>query len=255
MRKIIFINRKGGSGKTTIAVNIAYNLSKKGIKVLALDLDSQAHTSFYLKQDLMIENLDVSDLINEDVNIDEVILRSSYRNLDIIPSSQKVSEVNLLINEDLMFLSRRIEEIESKKKYDYLLIDVPPSMENIVLSGLIAAQEVIIPLQTHFFAMQGIAQLIKLLIELNRKYKSDINLAGIVPTLYNKRTRIYKKVVEEVSDTFGEDLILTGIPYDIKLAEAPGFREPVSLYAGDSRAAHAFKKLCIEIERMSQKGE
>ncbi len=247
MRKIVFVNRKGGSGKTSIVVNVAYHLSQLKRKVLVIDLDSQGHTTFYFGANPARDTKCVHSVLKGSAKIGDLVMETEYKNLFLIPASPKTVELNEAIGDRMDFLKVALEEIEGE--YDYVLFDLPPSLEKVVYSGMLAAKEVIIPLQTHFFPMQGVAQLVKLIFEING-LGGDLKLCGVIPTLYNNRTRIYRNVIKEIADTFGRDLILPGIPYDIKMAEAPGFRLPVALFAPESRSTSAFKVLIKKIIRM-----
>ncbi len=249
MRKIIFANRKGGSGKTSLVVNLAYNLARRRKKVLVVDLDSQAHSSFYLSKDFQDTPQCLYHYFKDQFDLSKLIQKTAYRNLSLLPSSPKMAELNELIRERVPFLDEGLSEL--KNSYDFILFDLPPSIEKIVLAGLVASEEVIIPLQTHFFPMQGIAQLVQMIYDLKKQWDRDLKISGIVPTLYDPRTRIYKQVIEEIRSTFGEKMILPGIPYDIKLAEAPSFRKPVQLYSKNCRASRAFDALTQKIIRMT----
>ncbi len=247
MRKIIFANRKGGSGKTSIVVNLAYVLSKKRKKVLVIDLDSQAHSTFYLNREFKVDK-SIIDVFNDISKINEVIVETNYKNLFLLPSVEELGDLNDKLKKRTDFLKQAMDSINYD--FDFILMDIPPSLERIVISGLIAADEVMIPLQTHFFPMKGIAQLVSLIMKINKDWKKDLKLTGIIPTLYNKRTRIYKSVIEEIEESFGKDILLPGIPYDIRMAEAPSYREPITIFAPNSRASKAFDILAKKIIRM-----
>ncbi len=247
MRKIIFANRKGGSGKTSIVVNLAYVLSKKRKKVLVIDLDSQAHSTFYLNKDFEVK-YSILDVFKDSSKINDVFVETNYKNLFLLPAVEDLGNLNDKLKNKMDFLKKSIEIIDID--FDFILIDIPPSLERIVISGLIAADEVIIPLQTHFFPMKGIAQLISLIMKINKDWNKELKLSGIIPTLYNKRTRIYKSVISEIEDSFGKNILLPGIPYDIRMAEAPSFREPITIFAPNSRASKSFEILANRIIRM-----
>jgi len=247
MRKIIFANRKGGSGKTSIVVNLAYVLSKKRKKVLVIDLDSQAHSTFYLNKEFEVK-YSILDVLKDNSKINDVIVETNYKNLFLLPAVEDLGNLNDKLKNKTDFLKNSIDKIDIN--FDFILIDIPPSLERIVISGLIAADEVMIPLQTHFFPMKGIAQLISLIMKINKDWNKDLKLSGIIPTLYNQRTKIYKSVISEIEDSFGKDILLPGIPYDIRMAEAPSFREPISIFAPNSRASKAFEILANKIIRM-----
>ncbi len=246
MRKILFVNRKGGCGKTTLVVNLAYQLSLKKKKVLVVDLDTQGHSSFYLTP-LKSKDIDLSSYLTEGKPLSEIIINGIYKNIDVLTWQKNKDILALEIEFEDNFLKKGLEEVEGN--YDYILFDLPPSMEKIVKVAFFVGKEVFVPLQTHFFALKGIAQLINLIIN-HGESGHELVLRGVIPTLYNKRTKIYRQVREEIIDVLGKEMLLPGIPYDIKLAEAPGFREPIALYAPESRSHQSFKTLCKAIMEM-----
>lgn len=249
MRKIIFANRKGGSGKTTVAVNMACRLAQKKRRVLLIDLDSQSHSTFYVGTEPDNPPHTLQDLFAGRAALADLILPTSHERLSLLPSTRHLAALNEQIGERVTFLR---EALVADMPFDYVLIDLPPSLEKIVLCGLIAVDEVFIPLQTHFFPMQGLAQLVQLVLDVNQRWNPALRLTGIIPTLYNERTRIHRGVMDEIKKTFGPAMILPGIPFDIRLAEAPSFRESIFVYAPRSHAAHAFDKLTARVLRMEK---
>ncbi len=247
MRKIIFANRKGGSGKTTVVVNIAFLLAQKRRRVLVIDLDSQSHSTFYLGGAPDVSAHTLQGLLDGSEPLAALVQPTRHDHLSLLPSTRHIAELNERIGERVTFLA---EALAGDLPFDYVLIDLPPSLEKIVLCGLIAADEVLIPLQTHFFPMQGLAQLVQLVTEINQRWNPGLRMSGIIPTLYNERTRIHRGVIDEVERTFGRKMVLPGIPFDIRLAEAPSFREPIAVYAPHSNAARAFATLAARILRM-----
>jgi chromosome partitioning protein len=247
MRKIIFANRKGGSGKTTVAVNLACRLAQKKRRVLVIDLDSQSHSTFYLGSVPDDVPRTLQHLLDGAATLPELVATTSRERLALLPSTRHIAELNDRVGDRVTFLR---DALPADLPYDYVLIDLPPSLEKIVLCGLIAADEVFIPLQTHFFPMQGLAQLVQLVYDVNRRWNPELRVTGIIPTLYNERTRIHRRVIDEVSKTFGRAMLLPGIPFDIRLAEAPSFRESIFAYAPRSNAARAFDALTARVLKM-----
>ncbi len=245
MRKLIFANRKGGSGKTTVAINLAVALARKKKHVLFIDLDSQAHATFFFSIKLDQHPLTLLNFLNREIEEAALLQKSRYEKITVIPADQKISQINEIIGENYFFLKEIINKWE--KQFDFLLIDVPPSLEKLVVCGLAAADETYVPLQMHFLPLKGVAQLLQLVLNLNKEINPRLRVAGFIPTLFNERTRIYKTVLEELKENFPESMLLPGIPYDIKLAEAPSFRKSIFEYAPKSKAAEAFSILAGKI--------
>lgn len=248
MRTIALTNRKGGSGKTTVAVNLAFRLAQKGKKVLLVDLDTQAHATFILDPEPGCEKKGLEELFLGKQRISSLILPARQKKLMLFPSPGGIEQLADTRRSDLSFFRDCLQEVASD--YDFCIIDMPPSLEKVVICGLVAAEEVFIPLQTHFLPMQGLAQLVRLIIDTAAEWGHALQLSGIIPTLYNPRTRIHLGVINEIKSTFGSKLVLPGIPYDIRLAEAPSFRRTVFEHAAKSKAALAFNQLAKKVLEM-----
>jgi len=257
MRKIVFANRKGGCGKTTLTVNIAASLSQLGKKVLIIDLDSQAHSTYYLGLNPYKKNKNLYELIvnyknSTFGNYDDFIVKTNFSNLYILSSSSFVSELNLVSYKGIEFLINNfIENIALKP--DFILFDTSPTMDILTKNAFISADEVMVPIEMHPLSVKGLAQMIREIYLINNKYNKDIIVSGIIPTLFNKRTRVYNAVLNELKKIFPEEIIFFGIRYDIKLAEAPDYQKPVIYYAPVSRASLDFKVLSKKILRKGYK--
>ncbi len=239
MRKIIFSNRKGGCGKTTITVNLGVALGSLGKKILIIDLDTQAHSTFYLglnpykKEDNLYEFL-----LKEETDINSYIFKTDFKNISIIPSSSFLSELNI---DEIKYAEIKIKDaIDAIKGFDFILFDTSPSIDKLTIGGLISADEIMIPIEMHYLSLQGLAQLIREIYKINMNYKKNLIISGIIPTLFNQRTRIYKAIYDEIKKIFPAEIIYPGIRYDIKLAEAPSHQKPIFEYAPKSRAAFDF---------------
>ena len=251
MRRIIFVNRKGGSGKTTVVVNLAYHLAQKKRRVLVVDLDSQGHSTFIMARDPQTAGARPSGEVGLEQGIQDWVETTLHRGLDLLPLAVHHKLLNREVEADPHLIQRGM--VPLLERYDYWLFDLPPSLEPVVTAGLLAATEIMVPLQTHFLPLQGMAQLIGLMRDLAGEQGHELRLTGIIPTLYNPRTRLYQQVLEDIAGVFGKSLILPGIPYDIRLAEAPSHRQVAARYAPRSRGSVAFGKLAAAVLAMEAK--
>ena len=259
MRKIVFANRKGGCGKTTVTVNIGAALGDLGKKVLIVDLDSQAHSTYYLginpytREKNLFEFFD-KYLKSEKISWEDYVIKTEFKNISVIPSSSFLNELNIEmgIGKEVP-IKELLENIG--KNFDFILIDTSPSIDFFTKNALIAADEVMIPLEMHPLSVKGLAQMIREIYKINKDYKKELIISGIIPTLFNKRTRVYNAVLEELKKIFPEEIIFFGVRYDIKLAEAPDHQKPIIYYAPISRAAYDFKVIARRILRIKGKGK
>lgn len=237
-------NRKGGSGKTTSSINIADALVRKGKKVLLVDFDSQAqattgcgilpHKLEMSVYELIHLMLNGQKLRNE---ISATIIKER-KLFDILPSKADLSALELeagLFNGRELLLKKLLLEIEAD--YDYILVDLPPSLGLTTINGLVAADRLIIPMELTFLSMDGLAQMMGILYRVNAELNPELSLMGILPVKCDLRTNLARSVAEEIRQNFGEDRILCPVRNDIKLAEAPSFGETIFEYASNCRGA------------------
>lgn len=257
MRKIVFANRKGGCGKTTVTINIGAALADLGKKVLVVDLDSQAHATYYLGENPYTKKGNLFEfysllLKGEDINYDNFIKKTLFKNIYLIPSSSFLNDLDL---NKIKGVETKIKELVDslKEKFDFILFDTSPSMDIMTKSGLIAADEIMIPVEMHPLSVKGLAQLVREIYKINKEYNKEIIISGIIPTLFNQRTRVYNAVLEELKKIFPEEIIFFGVRHDIKLAEAPDHQKPIIYYAPISRAAFDFKVIAKRILRLKSK--
>ena len=254
MREVIAIaNQKGGVGKTTTAVNLAASLAINEKRVLLIDADPQANatSSFgFLKSDYEYSLYHVL-IGSKDIN--ETILKTLIPTLDLIPSNIGLAgiekEAELLKKKELT-LKKRVKEVE--KEYDYIIIDTPPMLGTITINALNASDSVIVPIQTEYFALEGIAQLLNTIKLVQRTKNPSLKIKGILPTMFDKKTNLSKQVLQELVKYFKKNLFkkdnkLIVIPRNIRLAEAPSFGKPVILYEIKSAGAKAYIKLAEKI--------
>ena len=237
---IAVMNQKGGCGKTTTVVNTATSLAVMGKSVLVVDMDPQANatTSFGIDK-TKIENT-IYDAIIGDINVKKATIPTFIKNLFIIPSNSKRENYHIILKETLK---------DVVPLFDYIFIDLPPSLGVITVNALVASDSVLIPIQAEYYALEGVADLINTIKLVENRLRSPTPIKGILLTLFDKRTRLSKDVYKELKSHFGESNLLfkTIIPRNIRLAEAPSFGKPCLIYDPESTGTKAYLKLAKEI--------
>lgn len=250
MKTISIFNQKGGVGKTTSVVNLAVALSKLNKKVLVIDFDPQANTTTGLGFDKNeLEKSIYKMFYDEGDNYKDYILKSEEGPYLIASenslSGLEVELVSLDEEERLKMLSQIIEEI--KKDFDIILIDCPPSLGLLSLNALVASDSIIIPIQTEYYALEGVSELLKTYQTIKESIKEDLEIEGVLLCMFDKDTDLSYEVVEEVKSFFKEKVFSTMIPRNIKLAEAPSFGKSVISYDEKSKGARAYLSLAKEL--------
>ena len=250
MKTISIFNQKGGVGKTTSVVNLAVSLSKLDKKVLVIDFDPQANTTTGLGFDKNeLEKSIYKMFYDEGDNYKDYILKSKEGPYLIASenslSGLEVELVSLDQEERLKMLSQIIEEI--KKDFDIILIDCPPSLGLLSLNALVASDSIIIPIQTEYYALEGVSELLKTYQTIKESIKEDLEIEGVLLCMFDKDTDLSYEVVEEVKSFFKEKVFSTMIPRNIKLAEAPSFGKSVISYDEKSKGARAYLSLAKEL--------
>jgi len=249
MAKIIsLVNQKGGVGKTTSAINLATYLASAGKFVLLVDLDPQGNASSGLGVDHknIKKNLYHAMIIGEHPS--NIILKTQTFGHDLIPASQDLAGagIELVQMENREFrLYNVLREIRTN--YDYIIIDSPPSLGLLTINGLVASDEVIIPVQTEYFALEGLSQLLNTINLVKENLQPELKVMGALLTMYDKRNRLARQVVKEVQDHFPGHVFDSVIPRSIRLAEAPGFGKSILGFDSLSKGARAYKNLAREI--------
>jgi len=241
-------NQKGGVGKTTTAINLAAGLATYGQKVLLIDLDPQANCTSGIGLDKLHVDGQIYDLLLGDTHIYDTIKQTDITNLYIIPSSID------LIGSEVELLSATSKEQRLKKviqalndKFDYVIIDCPPSLNILTVNAMVACNDLIIPIQSEYFALEGIAQLVRTIKIIKRCLNPELNIFGILITMYDRRTVLSGQVAKEVRRYFGDKVFNTIIDRNVKLSEAPSYGQPIFTYDISSRGAQNYLHLALEV--------
>lgn len=249
MGKIIAItNQKGGVGKTTTAINLSACLAEKKKKVLTIDIDPQGNTSSGLGIDKNSVENTIYELLIGKADVKECIYPSAMRKLNIIPSNINLSgaEIELInMKKKEYLLKEKIEKI--KGKYDYIIIDCPPSLSLLTINALTAADSVIVPIQSEYYALEGLSQLIHTIDLIKDRLNPNLYIQGVLFTMYDSRTNLSVQVVENVKENLDVHIYNTIIPRNVRLAEAPSYSQPIILYDPRSSGAYSYRKLAIEV--------
>ncbi|MCK8824537.1 ParA family protein [Fuchsiella alkaliacetigena] len=245
---IAIVNQKGGVGKSTTAVNLGASLVELGKKVLLIDIDPQGNASSGVglnKND--IENC-IYDVLVNDCLLAEVIVNTELINFDLAPATLELAGAEI---ELVSKLSReeRLKQAFAKSSldYDYVLIDCPPSLSLLTLNALTAADSILVPIQCEYYALEGLSQLLSTIELVKGNLNEDLELEGVVLTMYDARTNLSQQVRDEVQNHFGEQVYKTIIPRNVRLSEAPSFGQPINLYDSSSAGAQAYLSLAKEV--------
>lgn len=254
MRSIAFINQKGGVGKTTSTANVGACLAAFGKKVLLIDLDPQANLSIHFGVNVQGKDSSVYQLMCGKKKASEILIKTSVSGLDIIPSdidlaSAEVELVNTVGRETIVKFY--IEEMLGM--YDYVLIDCPPSLGLLTLNALTVANEIFIPLQTEFFALQGVSKLLQTFDVIKKRLNSSLEITGIIPCMYDSRTKLGQAVLDKIKEYFEDKVFATNIRKNIKLSESTSHGVPIIVYAPESNGAQDYEALTKEIIAQEEK--
>jgi chromosome partitioning protein len=241
-------NQKGGVGKTTTIVNLATYLALAGRRVLVVDLDPQGNATSGLGIDRSSVGASVYAALVDEANVSDLASRTQIDGLDLVPSNQDLAgaEVELVgVPQRERRLERALEG--ARHDYDYLLLDCPPAVGLLTVNALTAADGVLVPIQTEYYALEGLSQLLST-IELVRDHLNPrLRLAGVLLTMYDSRTTLSADVAREVRAHLGARVFDTVVPRSVRLAEAPSYGRPVARYSPESRGAHAYQALAAEV--------
>ena len=248
MGKIISVaNQKGGVGKTTTTVNLSTILAKKGKKVLLIDTDPQGNATSGLGVSKDVE-LSVYDILIGDTEFDETLQETAIKNLKVCPSNislagAEVQLVSMMSREQR--LKTKLDKI--KDQYDYILIDCPPSLGLVTLNAFTASDNVLIPVQCEYFALEGLGQLLNTVNLVKKHLNKNLEIEGALLTMYDARTNLSNQVVKEVKKYFEDKVYKTVIPRNVRLSEAPSYGMPITVYDPRSKGAKAYEKFAKEL--------
>ncbi len=248
MRSIAFINQKGGVGKTTSTANVGACLAALGKKVLLIDLDPQANLSIHYGVNAQGKDLSIYQIMCGKKNVSEVLIKTAISGLDLIPSdidlaSAEVELVNTVGRETIV----KFYLGEMLNVYDYVLIDCPPSLGLLTLNALTVANEIFIPVQTEFFALQGVSKLLQTFDIIKKRLNSSLEITGIIACMYDSRTKLGQAVLDKIKEYFEDKVFVTCIRKNIKLSESTSHGMPITVYAPESNGAQDYVALTKEI--------
>lgn len=247
-RTIAIANQKGGVGKTTTAINLSAALAEKGKKVLTIDLDPQGNTTSGLGIDKNNCKYTVYELMLDECSIKQCIRSNIYDNLCLIPSNVNLaaSEIELIgVKDKEYILKNEVEWI--KDDFDYIIIDCPPSLNMLTVNGMTTADSVIVPIQCEYYALEGLSQLLHTINLVKERLNPRLTIEGVVFTMYDARTNLSLQVVENVKNNLNQQIYKTIIPRNVKLAEAPSYGLPITIYDGKSAGAESYRQLAQEV--------
>ncbi len=249
MGKVISVsNQKGGVGKTTTTVNVASFLAEMGKRVLIIDIDPQGNAGYGIGVNAEEIETTIYEVLIGEIEIEDAIFKSEVEGLSIIPSNIHLSgaQIDLLDMDGKEFILRdKLKPI--RDYYDFIFIDCPPSLGVLTLNSLVAANSVLIPLQTEYYALEGLNQLLRIIAMVQEGLNTELKIEGVVLTMYDSRTNLAQQVVTDVKEYFQDKVFESVIPRNVRLSEAPSFGKPIGLYDKTCPGSQSYEKLAIEV--------
>jgi len=247
-RIIAIANQKGGVGKTTTAINLSASLAEAGQKILAVDFDPQGNATSGLGFEKGYLDKTVYEVLMGEIPVEASIIKDVQENLDVLPSDVYLSgaEIELLDVENKESVLKGVLD-SIKDQYEFIVIDCPPSLSLLTINALVAADTVIVPIQCEYYALEGLSQILQTVDLIKKKLNPNLELEGVVFTMYDARTNLSLEVVESVKSHLNRNIYKTIIPRNVRLAEAPSHGMPINLYDSRSTGAESYRMLAAEV--------
>ncbi len=252
-RVIAVTNQKGGVGKTTTSINVAYFLSKMGKRTLIIDFDPQGNATSGLGIDKQELGATMTEVIMRQIRLAKVVLPTEYKDLYLAPSTSHLANTEVELAQADGRFARLREALNGVIDYDYIIIDSPPSLSLLTVNGLVAADYVLLPVQAEFYALEGLGQLLESMKLIRKGLNPSLKLLGVLPTMMDSRTTLSSQVYDEIKKYFPDKIFKSTIPRNIRLAEAPSHGAPVGVYDRFSKGSRAYKALAKEIVERTSK--